>query len=484
MLFNSFVFILLFMPLVIIGYFGFNKFGKYRLAEGFLLVMSLWFYGYFNPWYVLIIISSVLINFFAYKKITASAGTKVSKTFMIAAVVINVGILGYFKYMDFFIGNVNSVFRTNLPLLNIALPLGISFFTFQQISFVVDSYKGEVPKYDILDYACFVTFFPQLIAGPIVTHNELVPQFMDKAKKKIDWDNFGRGLYIFALGLAKKVIIADTFGLAVEYGYAVFDTLNSTEALVVILGYTLQIYFDFSGYCDMAIGAAKMLNMDLPLNFNSPYKAVTINEFWDRWHMTLTRFLTKYIYIPLGGSRKGKKRTLINVMIVFLVSGLWHGADWTFVFWGAIHGLFMVIARLTKRVYEKIPKIINWFITFVFVNIAWVFFRAESFVQANTVLKKLFAFNFGKVGDNMLAGFRRVEYKKVLAFIHLEDRFHYVTMWGLFAIAMVIALFGKNSYEQMKSDKAWGIKWVVALFLFVWCVFSLTGMSTFLYFNF
>lgn len=482
MLFNSYIFILLFLPLCILGYFGLNWIKKTEFAQAFLLGMSLWFYGFYNPWYVLIIIASVLLNYLVYRFIQKYRSK--AKLFMVLGVAVNVGILGYFKYMDFFIENVNAVFKSNISLLGIALPLGISFFTFQQISFVVDAYKGEVPDYGFLDYACFVTFFPQLIAGPIVTHDELVPQFMDSSKKKIDWDNFGKGLFIFTLGLAKKVLLADTLGIAVEYGYAIPGSINSTEAIIVMLSYTLQIYFDFSGYCDMALGIGKMLNIDLPVNFNSPYKAVTITEFWDRWHMTLTRFLTKYIYIPLGGNRKGKVRTCINVGLVFLISGLWHGADWTFVFWGAIHGLFMIIARITKKVYEKIPKIINWFITFLFVNVAWVFFRADSFDEAKLLFSSMFAGNFGRVNPNFLESFRRIEFKKILSMVNLEDRFPEITMWGMLAVALIIALLGKNSKNMMDKFKPSALNWILVVFLFVWSVFSLTGMSTFLYFNF
>lgn len=253
MLFNSYIFILLFLPLCIVGYFALNHFQQYTLGQLFLLGMSLWFYGYFNVSYLLIIIASILINYGAYMLIEKFRGKPACKGVMAAGVVINVGILFYFKYMDFFIGNVNALFRTNLSFLNIALPLGISFFTFQQISFIVDAYRGELPKYNLLYYASFVTFFPQLVAGPIVTHDELIPQFLDGEKKKLDTDNLAKGMYIFVLGLAKKVLLADKFGGAVTYGFTTLEQLNSVSALIVMLSYTIQIYFDFSGYCDMAV---------------------------------------------------------------------------------------------------------------------------------------------------------------------------------------------------------------------------------------
>ena len=198
-------------------------------------------------------------------------------------------------------------------------------------------------------YASFVTFFPQLIAGPIVTHDELIPQFIDEKKKRINWDNIAKGIYIFTIGMFKKVILADTFGNAVNWGFQNIAELDTSNALIVMLAYTMQIYFDFSGYCDMALGIGKMLNIELPLNFNSPYKALRITEFWDRWHITLTRFLTKYVYIPLGGNRRGRLRTYFNILIVFLISGIWHGANWTFILWGGVHGVFVILTRHFKR---------------------------------------------------------------------------------------------------------------------------------------
>ena len=209
----------------------------------------------------------------------------------------------------------------------------------------------------------FVTFFPQLVAGPIVLHSEIVPQFADKKKKKLNADNFAKGIMAFSFGLAKKVLIADTLGKVVNWGYLDVGALDRTNAIIVILCYTLQIYFDFSGYCDMATGIGKMFNIDLPMNFNSPYRAVTILDFWNRWHMTLTRFFTRYVYIPLGGNRKGKLRTYINVFIVFTVSGIWHGANWTFIVWGMVHGLFNIFTRIFKKYIDKLPKFINWFIS-------------------------------------------------------------------------------------------------------------------------
>ena len=483
MLFNSYVFVLLFFPLCLIGYFVLNHFHKYTLAQTFLFGMSLWFYGYFNPGYLLIITSSILLNYGVYRLLEKQKGKQFHKTIMIVGVVMNVGILIYFKYMDFFIENINMVFGQKFELLHILLPLGISFFTFQQISFIVDAYRGEIPEYGFMEYACFVSYFPQLIAGPIVTHDELIPQFKDEEKKHFNSDNFVQGLYIFTLGLAKKVLLADTFSDAVVYGFTTIDNLSAVTALIVMLSYTIQIYFDFSGYCDMAIGIGKMMNIDLPLNFNSPYKALTITEFWDRWHMTLTRFFTKYVYIPLGGNRKGTVRTYVNVFLVFMISGFWHGASWNFVFWGVCHGIFVVLTRAFKKFFEALHPALNWLITFSFVNVMWVFFRAETFGQAVKLLKALVSWNF--TFDPVFAEvFRLPEFKKVLSVLRIEERYPQFLISGFFLVAFVLILGSENAYEKMKKFKPTIINFAFILILFTWCVFSFAGISEFLYFNF
>lgn len=483
MLFNSYVFILLFFPLCLIGYFALNHFRKYTLAQGFLLIMSFWFYGYFNYSYLLIIISSILLNYGIYLLMLKCPERRTRKPIMLLGVFIDVGILIYFKYMDFFIENINVIFGREYELWGILLPLGISFFTFQQISFVVDAYRGEVPKYNFLHYACFVSYFPQLIAGPIVTHDELVPQFMDEEKKKFNSDNFAQGLFIFTLGLGKKVLLADTFSDAVVYGFTTIDNLSAVTALIVMLSYTIQIYFDFSGYCDMAIGIGKMMNIDLPINFNSPYKALTITEFWDRWHITLTRFFTKYIYIPLGGNRKGRVRTYVNIFIVFLVSGFWHGASWNFIFWGVCHGIFVIITRVFKRFFDALHPALNWIITFSFVNIMWIFFRAETFSQAVKVVKALFSWNFS-FDYVFVEMFRLGELRKVLSVFRVEQIYPQFMITGFFLVSFLLILGSRNAYEKMKAFKPTVWNLLLTCFLFTWCVFSFAGISEFLYFNF
>ena len=318
--------------MAIIGFFGLNYIKQNTLAKIYLIACSLWFYGYFNPWYLWIISGSVLVNYGISKGFSFfNHKSGIKKLLLFLGVIFNLALIFYFKYYDFFIENINVMLKKNLALMNVALPLGISFFTFQQISFVVDSYRQETKQYSFVEYALFVTFFPQLVAGPIVSHDEIIPQFQDEKKRHLDISMMNRGICLFVIGLFKKVLIADTFGNAVNVGWESLELLTSLEAILVSLFYTFQIYFDFSGYCDMASGIASMFNIELPLNFNSPYKAESIIEFWKRWHITLTRFLRKYIYFPLGGSRKGEVRAYVNVLVVFLLSGVWHGAGWTFI---------------------------------------------------------------------------------------------------------------------------------------------------------
>lgn len=482
MLFNSYVFIFLFFPLCMAGWFGLNHFKKYRLAQLFLLLMSLWFYGYFNPSYLIIILASIVINYAAGRLMTAAGCPGLKKAELAAALVLNFGILFYFKYFDFFLENVNLVLGTDFPLRRILLPLGISFFTFQQVSYVIDAYRGEADKYDFLQYACFVVYFPQLIAGPIVTHDELIPQFMDVSKKKFQWDNFAPGFFMFTLGMAKKVLIADTFGEAVNWGFANIPDLDSTNALLAMFCYTVQIYFDFSGYCDMAIGIGRMMNIDLPVNFDSPYKALTITDFWSRWHKTLTRFFTKYLYIPLGGNRRGDLRTYLNVFIVFFVSGIWHGANWTFILWGALHGAFMVITRRNKRFFEAMPKLLCWLLTFLFLNVTWVLFRADSISDAAALLSAIGRLDFGPVDTNIIEAFLAPEFGLVIEFL-LPKQYHVPMVIGV-AGALPVILLAKNAREHMLAFKPRVHTLVLTWVLFVWCVMSLSGVSTFLYFNF
>ena len=487
MLFNSYIFILCFLPITLISYYILNHKGKYEMGKSCLLVMSLWFYGYFHISYMVLLCISILANYLFMHLMSKQMSGSKRKLLLLGAVLLDVGILFYYKYFDFFIGNVNAVFGTTLPLQGLLLPLGISFFTFQQLSLVVDCYRGKAERYSLLDYATYVTFFPQLIAGPIVLHSELIPQLCDTAKKRLNYDNVAKGLYGFSLGLAKKVLIADTFSKIVTVGYGDIPALDSTNALITILCYTFQVYFDFSGYCDMALGLGYMFNIKLPVNFNSPYKAASITEFWDRWHMTLTRFFTQYVYIPLGGNRKGKLRTYLNTLIVFCISGLWHGANWTFILWGSIYGVLMVINKMFMKPLERIPRCIRWVVTFAIVNLLWVYFRADSITDAHLMFKQLFTGGFGGVSHTFIEAFGKLIEVRILyrlGFGTLFEACPYVPFLTFMASIMVAVVWMRNTQEKMAEFVPNIQKLFVAVLLVIWCIVSLSDVSEFVYFNF
>lgn len=489
MLFNSYIFIFVFLPIVLVGYFAINATGRYGLGRVFLLAMSLWFYGYYNPKYLLIIGASVLVNYGIYRLIKkrqneAAEKIKTAKPVMILGVAINLGLLFYFKYVDFFLENLNALAGTDIAFLNIALPLGISFFTFQQISFIVDTYRGQVGDYDILTYACYVTFFPQLVAGPIVTHDELIPQLMDPGKKKVDWDNMAKGLYVFAIGLGKKVLLADVFGVAVNWAFENVADLGATNAILAALGYTFQLYFDFSGYCDMAIGLGLMLNLLLPVNFDSPYKSYDMNEFWNRWHITLGRFFTRYVYIPLGGNRRGNVRTYINLFVVFLLSGFWHGASWTFVIWGLLNGVLCIINRIFKEFFKNMHAGLAWMINFVYASLAFVFFRANTVGDAIELIKQILYVDFTTISVDILDAFKTPVLKFLLDGTAVTNSLPYIYVGIYYFLAFYIIMGCKNSKEKMESFKAGPCSLAFTAVLLVASILSFAGISTFLYFNF
>lgn len=577
MLFNSYIFIFLFLPLCLVGFHILQN-RQATLAKVWLTCFSLWFYGYFNPYYLLIMICSIIGNYFIHCRIvharskrsdTGQVGAveqarqrgevreeqtrkmQKSKVIMITGVTLNLLVLFYFKYLDFFIDNVNSLFGSSIPLKNILLPLGISFFTFQQISFLVDTYRGELSRYaenasseikdvttenelmgaektiSFIDYALFVSFFPQLIAGPIVVHEEMIPQFdrigNDTRSKEKKLEIVTKGVYVFVLGLAKKVLIADTFGIAVDLAYSNINAINGFESLITVVFYSLQLYFDFSGYCDMAKGIAGMFGMSIANNFNSPYKATNIVDFWKRWHITLSRFFTKNIYIPLGGNRKGEGRMYLNYLIVFFLSGLWHGAGWNFILWGMMHGVLYVVTKrwmnhkikthVIKRNNEKCKedvsrrdsvndemkhkdvmkywksrtvKVVSCMLTFVYVSIAWVYFRASSVEQANTVLMNIFTKPWALPGSGFTEAFNLGEFWYILKILKIATLPYaeYYIMILFSAITLIITFFGKNIDELAAKFRPTVLNAAVTSVLFIWCVVSLSGVSTFLYFNF
>jgi D-alanyl-lipoteichoic acid acyltransferase DltB (MBOAT superfamily) len=389
MLFNSYAFIFAFLPLAIIGYFWLAARRTPHagvLANLFLGAMSLIFYIWWKWTFVGVLLGALAVNFLIGNALLAAHKKGATTRMLLAAgVLANLALLGWFKYADFFVVNANALAGTNWSLLNIALPLGISFFTFTQIAFLVDASRGEVEELTPTNYLLFVTYFPHLLAGPIIHHREMMPQFADAALKRLDWENMARGLLLFALGLAKKVVLADQLAPWANAGFAAPASLGFADAWITMVSYSLQLAFDFSGYTDMALGAALMMNIRLPQNFNAPFRAVDIQEFWRRWHMTLSRFLRDYLYVPLGGNRGSTARRLAIVMLVFVLGGLWHGAAWTFVLWGAMHGAAYVVLFGWRRLGLALPTFASVACTFLFVVAAFTVFRAASVADALTI---------------------------------------------------------------------------------------------------
>jgi len=486
MLFNSYIFIFLFLPLALTGWFLLNRFEKYKIAQWFLIAMSLWFYAFFNVSHLAVILGSCMFNYglsFALEKIHKP------KAFLWTGVIGNLALLGYFKYYDFFLENINALFRTDFNLRHVLLPLGISFFTFQQLAFIIDRCKGKAPHYALVDYLSYITFFPKLSMGPIAFHGEMIPQFQDKSKRRFNGESFADGLIYFTIGLGKKVLLADTLAKAVNFGFDSISGLDSISALLVAVAYTLELYFDFSGYCDMAIGIGKMFHIEIPDNFISPYHSASVKEFWRRWHITLGRFFTTYVYIPLGGNRGGKWKTFRNTMIVFLLSGLWHGANWTFVFWGFLHGLGVSFTNFFgRKEHGKWKHKLYQMITFIYVCFAFVFFRSDSMAHGIEFFKRIFSFtHFGSlyvVAEKMVVP----ELYMVTKLLSMKAPQYLATVNLItFLTVLGISLFiitRKNTGTIVKNcnySLGFALKMSV---IFVWSVLSLSGVSTFLYFNF
>lgn len=485
--FNSYEFVLFFLPITLIVYWWLRQKEKYFLGKCWLIVASLWFYGSFHPMFLPIIGVSMLVNYGIHKAMNAENAERMRKPLMIGGIVFNVGLLFYFKYYNFFISNMNVVLKTDFVLKKILLPIGVSYFTFQQIAFIVDSYRDEIKECRLEDYILLVTFFPKMIAGPIVDNVDFLSQLQNFSQKKACWKNFSEGIYIFTIGMAKKVLIADTFAKVADWGYANYSVLDMTNAIIVMLSSSFMIYFDFSGYSDMAVGIGKLLHIELPVNFNSPYKATTILDFWKRWHISLTKFLTKYIYIPLGGSRKGAGRTVLNTMIVFLISGLWHGANWTFVLWGACHGAFSVLTRKYKEWFEKLNPVVGWMITFAFFNITLAIFRADSIQQAFFMIKQAVMGKPGTIEKEIALIFKGVEVTSIVKLLHLDEfiNTNLALLTNVFLSAtLLITLGARNSNERMSELRFTVGKSLVTAALLAWCVMSFAGVSTFVYANF
>jgi alginate O-acetyltransferase complex protein AlgI len=403
MLFNSYVFLFVLLPITIIGYYFIGKSKYPRLGIFWLIASSLVFYGWYNPLYLVILVGSITINYTS--GIQLSKGTELSRKKQILAIglIFNVLLLGFFKYTNFFINTTNNLFKSDFHFVTIILPIAISFYTIQQIAYLVDIYRGEPRDHDFWEYCLFVLFFPKLLSGPIVRIKQMIPFLHKDYFPVVNSANLSVGLAAFVLGLFKKIVIADNVG---SYATTIFNIAASGNGISFFnswtgsLAYSMQIYFDFSGYCDMAIGLGLMLGIRLPLNFYSPYKSKSVIEFWRRWHMTLSSFIRDYIYIPLGGNRQGFPRQMLNLFIAMAIAGLWHGAGWTFVIWGCLHGLYLVINHSWRHFHKsksnnpgRLSIVVSIMVTFIVVTIAWVFFRADSLSSALTMLKGMAGIN-------------------------------------------------------------------------------------------
>ena len=493
MLFNSYEFLLGFLPVVLIVYFALARSASALAAIGFLTAASLFFYGWWDPVYVALLAGSVVFNYLVGRALLVRR----EKPILWVGIAGDLILLGTFKYAGFLTANLNGVAGLSLPLPHIVLPLGISFFTFTQIAYLVDVYRGQAREYHFLNYALFVAFFPHLLAGPVLHHAEVMPQFARRETFRFSAENFAVGLTIFSVGLFKKVVLADGVG---EFATPVFDaakngaTLTFLAAWGGVLSYTFQLYFDFSGYSDMAIGLARLFGIVFPANFNSPYKAASIIDFWRRWHMTLSRFLRDYLYVPLGGGRHGQVRRHANLMITMLLGGLWHGAGWTFVVWGGLHGLYLVVNHGWRGVRSRwlthvhmpagLALWLGRLLTFLAVVVAWVFFRAESLSAAKAILEGMVGLNGATKADPYYFGTPQLRWLAAM----------FVIAWGLPNVQQLLHRYrpALETYPGEVSPPYWKrLTWrpaaawaLLTAALLVTAIINLTRVSEFLYYQF
>jgi alginate O-acetyltransferase complex protein AlgI len=474
MVFSSTLFLLYFFPIFFLVYFSIPS----RQKNTFLLFASLLFFTWGAPVFIGFVLFSIVVDFYIVRHISRTSGKK-KMLFLFFSVFFNIALLAYFKYANFFVENVNDLvsnWNANgiVGWKNVILPIGISFFTFKKISYCVDVYRNTHKPFEkIGSFALFILLFPELVAGPIVRFNEIADQIVNREKQETI-DNKLTGLFRFIIGLSKKVLIANVLGAEVD---KIFDSpvleLSTPIAWLGILAYTFQIYFDFSGYSDMAIGAAKMMGFTFPENFDNPYTSQSITEFWRRWHITLGRWMRDYLYIPLGGNKKSPFRSYFNLIVVFLLSGLWHGASWNFILWGAFHGIFLILDRLfLLKLYALIGKLPSVLITFFIVMIGWVFFRTEDLNDARDYLYKLFCFDFSTTN-----------------FYFLNDFFVVLTLATLFSFAglfnVSLRLQNKILINEYRAGKTIFVG-LVCLSLLIICISAILGndFNPFIYYQF
>ncbi|MBQ7882808.1 MAG: MBOAT family protein [Phascolarctobacterium sp.] len=470
MLFNSYEFILLYLPITLVLYYQLAKRFSNGAAKNFLIFASLCFYSYWDINNLPILLASIIANYIFGHLLSKNR----SKYILTAGIAFNLLFLAYFKYTDFILQNLNALAGTSFELQSIVLPLGVSFFTFTQTAYLVDVYRGETKEYTKSDYLLFVTIFPHLIAGPILYHKDMIPQFSVAENYKLNYKNLTYGIVWFTIGLLKKVVIADKLAVWANQVFNNTSNLTMLDAWGGSLAYSLQLYFDFSGYSEMAIGLGLLFNYNLPLNFNLPYRATSIIDFWRRWHMTLSAFLKNYLYIPLGGNRSGNH--MRNILITMFLGGLWHGAGWTFIFWGVLHGVFICINHLWRKTKIVLPKFLCWLLTFNAVNLAWIFFRANSFESAMNIVKAMVDFEKLVVPHSNGLG------KYFEAFKNGSEIMFSTREIGIIILCLIIAMHAVNKkYIERINPYFTAIGLAVA---FIYAFSKIGQISEFLYFQF
>jgi alginate O-acetyltransferase complex protein AlgI len=473
MVFSSSLFLLYFLPVFLVAYYLLPRPAK----NPFTLLASIFFYAWGAPTFVFIVLGSILLDFYVVRFMDSSAG-KTKGWLLAASMVLNIGLLLYFKYANFFVDNLNDLLSllgmNAVHWTRIALPIGISFFTFQKITYAVDVYRRvHAPLELVSDYAMYILMFPQLIAGPIVRYNEIADQLVDRRASE-NIDNRLTGFFRFVIGLSKKVLIANVLGEEVDRIFGMGgQEIGSLTAWYGVIGYSFQIYFDFSGYSDMAIGIGRMIGFRFPENFNNPYISQSISEFWRRWHMTLGRFMKDYLYIPLGGNRVSARRMYFNLWVVFLISGLWHGAAWNFVIWGAFHGLFLVADRIfLLKFYKKIGKVPSIIITYFIVVVSWVFFRAETLPEAMEYLRSMFSFT--STGEGVSFGSKFYSILAIAVFFSFWGGFRSIERWQE-------RLFAE---KQKNTTIALMLMFSIVFFIISLAAITSSGFNPFIYFRF
>ena len=501
MLFNSYAFVFVFLPLFVAGFYAvtylinekniLSNISRTKPAcaqnavELYCVILSFIFFAFFGIKVLGVLMISILWNYSFLRLIRSHLS---GKKILIVGICGNIALLLFFKYAGFFADIVNTISGSSITV-SILLPIAISFYTFSQISLLVDVYRGEIEDLSLIDYLSYIVFFPKILQGPIVRYNDMKSQFEKGLNHRWNTEEFMQAVMLFVLGLSKKVIIADTLSVAVDYGYSNLGTITQMDAILTAVCYSFQIYFDFSGYCDMGRGICRMVGMDLPVNFENPYKARNIDDFWKRWHMTLTAFFTKYVYIPLGGNRKGAVRTYINFMIIFVLSGFWHGAGLTFIVWGAMHGVLYVITRALKKKGSSgtlLPYPIALILTFIFVTIAWVFFRAGSVSDACTLISAMTRFGFFKISPDFIECFQIDELWYIFKITPIAGMTWgpAVCMWIIILVSAYFAFICPNAAKLTDKHKVNCKGAIILAILLTWSIIKFANVSTYIYLGF